>query len=531
MIPEAPSIIADRYEVHELLGRGGTAAVYRAFDRRFRVARAVKLLVVAPRYRAGLRRRLEREAQSMAAMDNPHLLRVYDIGAEGDRDYVVMDLAEGGSLADVLDAHGPMPPIVAMEYIVHVLAALDAAHAASVIHRDVKPQNVLLTQDNIAKLADFGIALFDREDIERHTKVGVMMGSLAYMSPEQRQDASSVGPAADIYATGGTLYNLLTNASPLDLYLAAPSSPRWQGIHPGLQNIIRRAMLPKTSSRYPSAREMARDIIGLMPSMEATTAPVRAPSAATEGAIRALVGDNPQLSASPQHISLSAIDEGAYPLTWIPGDADINAPVDTAVRPTIAPSTRLPELLRSVNWVPGLLAAVGLTLLGLALSQLGLQPTTSATHQPILLAQAPAISAFDYGLTARFASTTAQRYLDSPPTAAAAPTRTPAASCDLGSGSSSTSGTWKGQRTIMGASTVVTLAIGGSAGALRGCSQFTFFSGRPEVHTLTGSIDGATIKLREAGGYTYELTQSGDRLSGFLNGPEGRKPASFRRVQ
>ena len=282
-------MIAGRYRLEAELGHGGTATVYRAWDTRLQVARAVKVLTVnSRRLRAELQQRLEREARAMASLDNPHLLSIYDIGAEEGRDFIVMELAEGGSLNDWLDVHGPMQSATAVSFILHMLSALEAAHSAGIVHRDVKPQNILLNAQGSALLADFGIALWDRDDLIRNTQAGTVMGSLAFMAPEQRQDASAVGPSADIYAAGATLYALLTASLPLDLFLAPVHSVRWERVPPQLQPILARATRPEPADRHPTIRALAQDLIaalgrlptdtglGLRPSPSATAAVIRA---------------------------------------------------------------------------------------------------------------------------------------------------------------------------------------------------------------------------------------------------------------
>ncbi|MCP4806734.1 MAG: serine/threonine protein kinase [Proteobacteria bacterium] len=255
--------LADRYELGDMLGAGGAARVLHARDRRLGVDRAVKLISGSEGpMRAQLRTRLEREARAMAQLDHPNVLRIYDIGHDDGQDYVVMDLADGGSLSDWLRKRGPMAPDVALPFMIQVLAALAAAHAAGIVHRDVKPQNILLDLRGKALLADFGIAMLD--DNQRTTKTGIAMGSVAYMAPEQRLDARSVGPAADLYATGATLYHLLTRANPVDLFTADAASSRFDGVPPRLRDVLVRATRLSPTQRYPDARSMALDLLELM---------------------------------------------------------------------------------------------------------------------------------------------------------------------------------------------------------------------------------------------------------------------------
>lgn len=254
-------ILADRYVLEERLGSGGTATVWRATDKSLGVQRAVKVLDVAPGPdREALRERLRAEARAMAQVAHPNVVAVHDVGACGDRDFIVMELIDGPSLADHLDAEGPMHPEEAVRVAVTVLQALGAAHERGLVHRDVKPGNILLSSDGDAHLCDFGIALAEATEI-RHTKTGAALGSLPYMAPEQRRDARSVGPEADLYAVGCTLYNALTCATPVDLYLAPGRSPRWAAVPDKLVEVLRTATAAEPTDRYADAAAMSRALL------------------------------------------------------------------------------------------------------------------------------------------------------------------------------------------------------------------------------------------------------------------------------
>ncbi len=270
-----PQTLADgRYRLEAELGTGATATVWRATDTLLGVSRAVKLLSRRAANSESLRRRLLAEARAMARLEHPNVLRVLDIAAEQDRDYVVMPLASAGSVADYVDSHGPLPPDLALTWMVQVLSALHLAHAHGIVHRDVKPQNILIGDDGTALLADFGIALL-AEDQLRGTRTGVAMGSLAFMAPEQRIDARSVTPAADIYAAGTTLYNLLTAANPVDLFTADADSPRFLGVPPDIAAAIRRAVTYAPGDRFPDARAMALHLNALLD--DASKVPIAPP--------------------------------------------------------------------------------------------------------------------------------------------------------------------------------------------------------------------------------------------------------------
>lgn len=246
-----------RYRLGAPLGAGGTAKVYRGFDLVLGVERAVKILRGDRMMREEMRPRLQAEARMMASLRHPNILSVYDVGDDEDCDWVVMEIAEGGSLDDRLLRQGRLSLAETVDYGLQILSGLGGAHAAGIVHRDIKPQNVLVDATGTARIADFGIALFAHGG-ERLTQTGVSMGSFAYMPPEQRLDARRVDATADIYAVGTTLYVLLTGRTPVDLFAADDTSGRWNAIPAGLAAVIRRATRFDPKERYGSALEMAQ---------------------------------------------------------------------------------------------------------------------------------------------------------------------------------------------------------------------------------------------------------------------------------
>jgi len=234
------------------------ARVFRAEDTTLHVPCAVKLLDVPDGMRDQLRARLRAEAHAMALVQHPNVLRVIDVGTEGAVDWIAMDLAPGGSLEDRFEAAGPLPPSEAAELHADVLDALQAAHDAGVIHRDVKPSNLLVGADGRILLADFGIAqVADNPHVMRSTRTGMTMGTMAYMAPEQRMDARGVTPAADQYAVAASLYWLVTGWNPIDLFAAAEDSARWERLPAPLRAPLFRATRYEPTSRFPTAAAMA----------------------------------------------------------------------------------------------------------------------------------------------------------------------------------------------------------------------------------------------------------------------------------
>lgn len=213
----------------------------------------------------------------MAQLDHPNIVRIHDIGDEDQHWYFVMELAPDGSLATWMRRNGRCPPAEALGFMYQVLQGLDHAHVAGVIHRDVKPHNMLLSGERI-KLTDFGIArvLASGKGSARITGTGDTLGTLAYMSPEQRLDPRKVGPPADIYGVGATLYILLTGRRPFDLALATLDSAVMERLPVPLRPIIRRSTAHRPEDRYQSAREMAEAISEAWEKLEPDTTSARA---------------------------------------------------------------------------------------------------------------------------------------------------------------------------------------------------------------------------------------------------------------
>ncbi|MBA2265928.1 MAG: serine/threonine protein kinase [Chloroflexi bacterium] len=202
----AGDLIGERYRLAERIGKGGMAAVYRAHDEQLDRAVAVKVMRADLGEDPLFVQRFEAEARRAASVSHPNVVSVYDVGTDG-APYMVMELIEGGDLASLLKRDGRMAPERAARLCADAAAALQAAHDAGLVHRDVKPGNILLRADGRAMVADFGIARATGED--SMTKTGAMLGSVEYFSPEQAR-GERAGPASDIYALGVVLYELLT---------------------------------------------------------------------------------------------------------------------------------------------------------------------------------------------------------------------------------------------------------------------------------------------------------------------------------
>jgi len=264
-----PTLCEGRYRLIEIIGEGGMAVVYRAMDEHLRVERAVKLLAPAAARLPEARARLETEARSMAGLAHPNVVSVFDIRQDDNELFLVMELISGGTLWEWVRGHGPMPPALAVQVMLPVLNAMQAAHDAGVIHRDLKPQNIMLDASGIPKVVDFGIAhVQDSLANTSYTRTGTVLGTWAFMAPEQRHSARQVDERSDLYGLGATLYSLLTAEPPFDLFAADQDSRLLAGIPDALAGPIRRATRYNPDERFASADEMAEAIAAALPSLE-----------------------------------------------------------------------------------------------------------------------------------------------------------------------------------------------------------------------------------------------------------------------
>jgi len=233
------------YRIEELIARGGMGVVYRATH--LGLDRPVALKVIARELvdRRGFRERFLRESRLAARLDHPAVVPVYDSREVDGELIVAMRLVRGGDLRRLLDREGPLPPKRALDYLAQVADALDAAHAAGIVHRDVKPHNILVEGER-AYLTDFGLA--KAVDESGAASSASVVGTAAYMSPEQWR-GDSIGPAADVYSLGCVLYEALTGIPPFGREEAEtpPQMPH------GVEAAIRRAVAKDPAERYPTA--------------------------------------------------------------------------------------------------------------------------------------------------------------------------------------------------------------------------------------------------------------------------------------
>ena len=262
-------LLDNRYEIHNVLGRGGMAMVYRATDRRLNRPVAVKILRSDLAEDAEFRRRFRDEAQAVAMLSHPNIVSVYDV-SRGETEYIVMELIEGITLKQYMERRGKLNWREALHFITQIARGLSHAHSRGIIHRDIKPQNIMILRDGSVKIADFGIAQLESSAAQQ-TMTQEAIGSVHYISPEQakgdRTDARS-----DIYSAGVVLYEMLTNRLPFEgdsavsvaiQHLSSvPLSPC--EIDPtlpqALEKICMKAMAGDIEKRYPTADAMIADL-------------------------------------------------------------------------------------------------------------------------------------------------------------------------------------------------------------------------------------------------------------------------------
>lgn len=264
-------VLNDRYEIHRRLARGGMAQVYLARDRSLDRPVAVKELVPEFATDPSFVERFRREAQAAANLSHPNIVGVYDWGAQDGTYFIVMEYIDGPSLSKVLRTDGPLHPRRAAEIASEVAAGLGFAHSRGVVHRDVKPGNVLLTRSGESKVTDFGIARAMSSPDEDLTQAGSVMGTATYFSPEQAQGLP-VDPRSDLYSLGVVLYELVTGRAPFagDTPLAiaykhvqdAPEPPSnlISNLPVGLEAIIMKLLSKRPDDRYRSAEDLRADL-------------------------------------------------------------------------------------------------------------------------------------------------------------------------------------------------------------------------------------------------------------------------------
>jgi serine/threonine-protein kinase len=261
-------LLNNRYRVDGLLGNGGMAIVYVGTDTLLRRRVAIKVLRDQYASDDDFVRRFSYEAQAAAKLSHPNIVNVYDFGREDSAYYIVMELVDGTTLADLLRDERVLPEPVALDYAIQIASGLAYAHRQGLLHRDVKPANILVTKDDVVKLSDFGIARAVSEHTLGVTQPGMVMGSVAYLSPEQAQN-HELDERSDLYALGVVLYQMLTGTlpfsadTPVAVALKHVSEPApaidiaATGASPAVAAIVARLLRKSPDERFASATELA----------------------------------------------------------------------------------------------------------------------------------------------------------------------------------------------------------------------------------------------------------------------------------
>lgn len=284
-------VFANRYELGDEIGRGDMADVYLAHDRL--LDRRVAVKVLSPQFASDPVNveRFRREAQAAAGLNHPHIVGVYDWGEEDHTSFIVMEYVPGQTLREILQSYGRLAPVDAARIAAEIADALSFAHAHGVVHRDVKPGNVLVTPQGQVKVTDFGIAR--AETSEPLTKTGAVLGTATYFSPEQAQGFALDG-RSDVYALGVVLYEMLTGVAPFTASspvsvaykhvreTPAPPSSLVPDLPGAMDRIVLTAMAKDLDERYQSAQDLRADLLRFergRPLVGTTaTAPVTAPA-------------------------------------------------------------------------------------------------------------------------------------------------------------------------------------------------------------------------------------------------------------
>jgi serine/threonine-protein kinase len=262
-------VLGDRYEMQEPIGRGGMATIYRAVDLRMGRVVAAKILREVYSTDPKFVTRFQREARAASALQHPNIVQVFDYGQSGDNYYIVMEFVDGSDLRRYLKKNGVLSNDRVIQIAHDVALGLGAAHKLGIVHRDVKPQNVMLNDHGLVKLTDFGIAsMYKDAEAERLTTTGMTLGTVQYYAPEQAQ-GEVVSPAADVYALGIVMYEMLTGRTPFDgdtpvtvamrhiQDLPEPPSAYNPRITPGLERIILRCLEKDPRDRYRDGNALA----------------------------------------------------------------------------------------------------------------------------------------------------------------------------------------------------------------------------------------------------------------------------------
>ncbi|MCX5141403.1 protein kinase [Streptomyces sp. NBC_00338] len=363
------SVAGGRYQLRDLLGEGGMASVYLAYDSALDRQVAIKTLHTELGREQSFRERFRREAQAVAKLQHTNIVSVFDTGEDelggALMPYIVMEYVEGQPLGSVLQAdirsYGAMPADKALKVTADVLAALDTSHEMGLVHRDIKPGNVMVTKRGIVKVMDFGIARAMQSGVTSMTQTGMVVGTPQYLSPEQAL-GRGVDARSDLYSVGIMLFQLLTGRIPFDadspLAIAyahvqeepvAPSTIN-RSITPAMDALVARALKKNPNERFPSAAAMQDEITRVLNAGGQTGAPVivsgaGAPSNSGSGVGSAVFPPVDQSTPAPHNVQ-TPYQPGPYQSQQQPGPyAPTPAPAPSYGYPQSAPAYQTPAAM------------------------------------------------------------------------------------------------------------------------------------------------------------------------------------------
>ncbi len=299
MANEIPEELGNRYRIDRLIAEGGMARVYQGIDTLLGRKVALKVLSANLAMDPAFVARFEREAQSVASLSHPNLVGVFDIGADGEFHYIVMEYVEGSTLDVAIRREAPMAADRVTGITLSVCEGLGVAHSRGIVHRDIKPANIMIEPNGRVKVMDFGIA---KTKIEGLTQVGAVLGTVRYLAPEQAY-AAPVDRRADIYALGCVMYEMLTGRPPISgdslIEIAnklmteqpPPPSALVPEVPAGLERVVMKALAKNPDNRYSDTDSMRLDLGGLAP---AGAAAAGADATAVSGSSSTVVQTRPE---------------------------------------------------------------------------------------------------------------------------------------------------------------------------------------------------------------------------------------------